>query len=212
MKIGYVRTSTDELNPENQVMKIRQETHDDKIVIFKDIGVSGYKIKATEREGFKSMINFIQSNDVEKVYVSELSRFGRTLDDTYEAIRYVEKLGPIVLSLSPKESFMNIEDKSMRQLLMSIILWAAEREHDYMVARTIQGIKRFKEENGRWGRKHVVIDWNKVKKMREEGHTWTAISIALKVSSTTLNREKFEKGYERDPRGIRKEGDEEDGE
>ncbi len=206
MEIGYVRTSTDEINPNNQINIIREESRNPNIIIFKDISVSGFKVKALERDGFKSMLNFIKSNPVSKIYTFEVSRFGRTWEETYEAIKTVEETGAMLISLSPAETFLKIEDKSLRSLLLHILAWIAQREHENMHERSIIGIKRYIEENGRWGREKIEIDWKKVKKLYEEGRTWTEIARIMKVSSTTLNKQKFEHGFERDTRG-RKIGD-----
>lgn len=203
MDIGYIRTSNDEINPENQKLILRQEVNKD-LLIFSDISISGFKNKPNDRNGFKSMINFIENNKVERVYTFEVSRIGRTWEDTYNAVKEIEKNGAILISLSPKESFLKIEDKSLRDLMFHIIAWVAEREHDNMIERTKQGIKRYKEEYGTWGRKTKQIDWIKVKKMVEEGLTWTEIARKLDVSLTTLNKHKFSKGFERDKRGLKK--------
>jgi DNA invertase Pin-like site-specific DNA recombinase len=200
MNIGYIRTSNDEINPENQKMKLRDEV-DKNLIIFSDISVSGFKYAPLEREGFRSMLKFINENKVEKVYTFEISRIGRTWKETYDAIKELENKGVMLVSLSPTENFLNIEDKAIRDIILHILSWVAEREHDNMIERTKQGIKRHREEYGTWGKPSKEIDWVKVKKYKNEGMTWTEISRKLGVSLTTLNKQKFDKGFERDKRG-----------
>lgn len=148
--VGYLRVSTDEQTVENQQIVLQKYASEHGFHItkfFEDSAVSG-TTAALERKGFKSMIEHIKginttpSLSVESVLVYELSRIGRSFWDVLETIKTVEELGSPIISVSPKEAFLQTLDPSLRKLLISILSWVAERERETLVQRTKDGINR----------------------------------------------------------------------
>ena len=145
MKVGYVRTSLREITPENQIRLLKEKGIDK---IFVDSAISGIT-NAQDRKGFSEMLQYIQMNSEDasnEIWVFELSRIGRTFIDVLTTVSDLEKKGIKVFSLSPKEEWLNTADKSVRELIMAIFAWVAERERDLLIERTKLGIERARGE------------------------------------------------------------------
>jgi hypothetical protein len=101
MDIAYVRTSRSDEHIENQIDAIRKVVPDAKFFI--DAGISG-AISADKRKGFQDMLQYIEENKPNELYVYEISRLGRMMYDTLETVNILEeKYGVRVRSVSPKE-------------------------------------------------------------------------------------------------------------
>jgi putative DNA-invertase from lambdoid prophage Rac len=193
-KIGYIRVSTQEQNSDNQ-KKILLEAGIPEDCIFVDHGVSG-TVPARKRTGFKKALQYIKdSGEVKFLYIYELSRLGRTTYETISIIQDLEEAGITVWSLSPNESFTRSEDKAVRQLMIMILSWVAERERSNLIERTKAGLDRAKAEGKVLGRKRQAIDWDKVETMRKDGFSWEDIADKLKLTPMQLYRRRKQAGY-----------------
>lgn len=159
MALAYLRVSTDEQTVENQRINIRAFAQTHGMVIpekgwYEDPATSG-TVPPLKRPGFAAMVAMIRAlqgspNAPKHVVVYEVSRLGRSFWEILETIRTLEEIAPIV-STSPKESFLQVPDKSMRQLLLSILAWAAEREREMLVQRTNEGMVKAKADGKQTG-------------------------------------------------------------
>lgn len=191
MIVGYVRTSLVEEYEQNQIRElIAHGVHRDHIFI--DVGVSG-TTSPYERAGIKNLIDFIKRNDVTHVYIYELSRLARDLTDMLNILRDFDRLGVCVLSLSPNESWFQC-DASIKQLIISVMSWCAQREREYLIDRTKVGIARAKAEGIHCGRPFKDIDWKYVEHLHKEGMNFKEIADKIKVPYSTLLRRKSKLG------------------
>lgn len=192
-KIGYVRVSTAEQNIENQ-RRILEEAGIPRDLIFDDQGISG-TIPPRKRPGFRAMLDYTESHpEVQYLFVFELSRLGRSLIETLTTINDLENRKIKVWSLSPAEAFTRYEDASIRQLLMAIISWVAQRERENLVERTRAGLDRARAEGKILGRPRKAIDWSRVDELRAEGRSWSEVSQALEIPVMTLHRRRRASG------------------
>jgi len=193
-KVGYIRVSTKDQNPDNQ-KNILLEAGIPSDCMFIDHGVSG-TVPARKRPGFKQLLQFISDREgVKFLYVYELSRLGRTTVETISIIQDLEEQGITVWSLSPNEGFTRSEDKAVRQLMVMIMSWVAERERANLIERTHAGLERAKSEGKKLGRPRNDIDWNKVDSMRADGMSWEDIASKLKLTPMQLYRRRKQAGY-----------------
>jgi putative DNA-invertase from lambdoid prophage Rac len=72
--IGYARTSTKEQNIDTQILQLKNKNIPDEQIFF-DEGVSG-SVPANQRKGFKQLLDFVDENEVNTIYVFEISRLG----------------------------------------------------------------------------------------------------------------------------------------
>ena len=187
--IAYLRVSKKEENIENQREAIKKFANED-LIFFEDI-ISG-STRAEERKGFKEMMEYIEKMRPEKLYVYEISRLGRSMIETISIIQKLEKT-VFIIPVSEKERWLATTDRSVRNLIMAIFSWVAERERELLIERTRNGIERARKEGKKLGRPAREIDWKKVNEYRSKGISYSAISRILDVPYSTLIRKKREK-------------------
>jgi DNA invertase Pin-like site-specific DNA recombinase len=188
--IAYLRVSTDEQTVETQKIAITKWAKDQDyhmLYFFEDPAVSG-KIPATSRKGFQDLMEFVRLSKVEAVLVYELSRVGRTFWDTLDAIKVIEEHSPLI-SCSPRESFLQTTDPSIRKLMISILTWVAEREREMLVQRTKDGMNRARIAGKEIGRPEKVIDKNNLITLLAENISKAKIARELGISKATLYKE-----------------------
>ena len=182
--VGYARTSTKEQNIDTQILQLKNKGIPAEQIFF-DEGISG-SIPAEKRAGFKQLLKCIESNDIDTIYLFEISRLGRTFVDTLNLIMEFEDKGIRIVSLSPSESWSTIEDSHYRRLLTSLFGWVAENEKRILKERIKVGIERYKKENDKWGRPTKEPDKKEVMKYRKKGLTWAEISRVMNIPASTL--------------------------
>lgn len=187
IKIGYVRVSREDQNAENQIAVLLGEgLTRDAVYVDHISGISTMQ----EREGFARMMQFFTNHQGEPItlYVFEISRLGRSFLETLSMVRTLEESGIRVWSLSPTESWSRIDDKKLRDLMLSIFSWVADRERENLIERTKLGIARAKAEGKTLGRPKRTIPWKRVKDLQKKKVSLAAISRILDIPYTTLYR------------------------
>jgi DNA invertase Pin-like site-specific DNA recombinase len=187
---GYSRVSTEEQTILNQTMAIRKwaDEHEYQVIeFFEDSATSG-KIPATKRKAFQELLELIRSAQIDAVLVYELSRVGRTFWDTLDAIKAIEEYAPLV-SCSPRESFLQNTETSVRRLMIGILTWVAEREREMLVQRTKDGLARARASGKTIGRPQKRLDKDHLIKLLAVATPKAKIARSLGVSKTTLYKE-----------------------
>ncbi len=187
---AYLRVSTEEQTVQNQKLALEKWAQDNNYQIldfFEDSATSG-RIPATQRRGFQDMLELVRTAPVDSILVYELSRVGRTFWDTLDAIKVIEQYAPLI-SCSPRESFLQTTEPSVRKLMIGILTWVAEREREMLVQRTKDGMVRAKAAGKGIGRPQKSIDKNRLISLLAEGHPKARIARSLGVSKATLYKE-----------------------
>ena len=187
---AYLRVSTEEQTVQNQKLVLEKWGQDNGYQIldfFEDSAVSG-RVPATQRLGFRDMLEFVKTSQVDAVLVYELSRVGRTFWDTLDAIKAIEQYAPLI-SCSPRESFLQTTEPSVRKLMIGILTWVAEREREMLVQRTKDGMERARAAGRGIGRPQKVLDKNRLIAMLAESQSKAGIARSLGVSKATLYKE-----------------------
>jgi len=194
--IGYLRVSSvvqrDKGNSiKMQLKKIEEycSLNDFQLVdVFRDEGISGMSID--KRDGYKSMLSFIEENDVEGIVVWSLSRLGRRLRDVIDFMDVLKHQN--IKFYSVKEGLSN--DDNVGGLIMNILGSINEFEVGVIRERII-AVKRDKKERGEvYGRLVYGYDNNggkmevnpfemsvvrRIKNLRSRGYSWNKISNRL---------------------------------
>ena len=187
---AYLRVSTEEQTVLNQKLAMQKwaADHDYQILDnFEDSAISG-KIPAVKRNGFQAMLEIIRSEPIDAVLIYELSRVGRTFWDTLDAIKAIEEYAPLI-SCSPRESFLQMTEPSVRKLMIGILTWVAEREREMLVQRTKDGISRAKSVGKVIGRPKKELDKDNLIRLLAQNEPRTKIAKSLGVSKATLYKE-----------------------
>ncbi|MDQ3868045.1 MAG: recombinase family protein [Thermoproteota archaeon] len=188
--LAYLRVSTEEqtvLNQKIALQKWAKERDYQILDFFEDSAVSG-KVPAINRFGFGELLDLVKTASVDAVLVYELSRVGRTFWDTLDAIKTIEEYAPFI-SCSPRESFLQTTDPSIRKLMIGILTWVAEREREMLVQRTKDGMARAKEGGKRIGRPQKKLDKDNLIKLLVDNQPRTKIAKSLGISKATLYKE-----------------------
>src|SRR5918993_1105152 len=187
---AYLRVSTEEQTVLNQklAMQAWAQSHDFQILdYFEDSSISG-KTAAIGRKGFQELLKMVALESVDAVLVYELSRVGRTFWDTLEAIKAIEQYSPLI-SCSPRETFLQTTEPSIRKLMIGILTWVAEREREMLVQRTKDGMRRAKESGKVIGRPVKMIDKNTLIRLLAQNTPRGQAARTLGVSKATLYKE-----------------------
>ncbi len=188
--VAYLRVSTEEQTVQNQKISLTKWAQDHSFQIlyfFEDPAVSG-KTPAIQRRGFRELMDFVKTSNVDAVLVYELSRVGRTFWDTLDAIKAIEENSPLI-SCSPRESFLQTTDPSIRKLMISILTWVAEREREMLVQRTKDGMKRARIAGKEIGRPEKIINKDNLISLLSKNLSRGKIAKELGISKATLYKE-----------------------
>lgn len=159
--------------------------------------ISGATKNAARKE-LLNMIEFVNSNRIDKVLVTELSRLGR---DTLQVLQTIEILNQNKISLYIQN--YNIEtltpDKQinpMSQFLITILAEVARMERKTIENRLASGYQNFRNAGGVVGRKvgfkksdEVMKEqYSKEIKMLKKGYSFTHINQITQTNKNTLTK------------------------
>ena len=161
--------------------------------------ISGAKSNS-ERAELIRMVNYIESNHIDKVLVTELSRLGR---DTLQVLEVIEMLNGKGISLYIQN--YNIETltkegkvNAMSQFLITILAEVARMERKTIRERVESGYKNFRANGGKVGRKIGSIkskeckqeEYSKVIRSLKAGKSIRDTAAICGVSVSTVQRVK----------------------
>ncbi|HOV69481.1 MAG TPA: recombinase family protein [Clostridia bacterium] len=170
MKIGYVRCSSKDQNPE------RQE------VLMERLGVEKVFIdvcsgKDTNRPQLKEMLDFMREGDM--IVVESFSRLARNTKDLLDITDTMTKKG--VEFVSQKEA---IDTKTpVGKALLTILGAIRELEREYILARQKEGIELKKARGEYKGRVPIAID---KKQFEQEYRLWKSGQITARTAMAHL--------------------------
>jgi putative DNA-invertase from lambdoid prophage Rac len=188
--LAYLRVSTEEQTVLNQRMALQKwaKEHGFQIVdFFEDSAVSG-KTPAIRRRAFSELLDLIKIASIDAILIYELSRIGRTFWETLDAIKVIEQYAPLI-SCSPRESFLQTTEPSIRKLMIGILTWVAEREREMLIQRTKDGMSRARASGKVVGRPKKILDKSKLIELLAENRPRSKIAEVLGVSKATLYKE-----------------------
>jgi len=149
---AYCRVSTAEQTTENQVQEIAAAGFEVKPARTITETISG-SVAATERKGFKKLLDKLESGDV--LVVSKLDRLGRNAMDVRSTVEKLSDLGVRVHCLALGGADLT---SPAGKMTMGVIAAVAEFERDLLVERTQAGLARAKSEGKTLGRPPKLND------------------------------------------------------
>lgn len=144
-RIGYVRVSAFDQNPERQLENLALDR------IFTD-QASG---RDTDRPALKALLDFTRDGDI--VFVHSLDRLARNLDDLRRLVRKMTDRGVRVEFVNEGLVFTG-EDSPMANLLLSVMGAFAEFERSLIRERQREGIALAKKRGAYRGRKRALTN------------------------------------------------------
>lgn len=143
-RIGYVRVSSFDQNPERQLDQVQL----DKLFTDKASG------KDTQRPQLDALLSFAREGDT--VVVHSMDRLARNLDDLRRLVQTLTKRGIRIEFVKECLSFTG-EDSPMANLLLSVMGAFAEFERALIGERQREGIALAKQRGAYRGRKKALV-------------------------------------------------------
>lgn len=182
MRIGYVRVSSLDQNPDRQVEDLKTQLVEK---IFMD-KVSG---KNTDRPELQKMLSFIREGDT--LIVHSFDRLARNLADLLAMVQDLTGRGVSVVFMNERLSFDAGADASpTSKLMLSMIGAFAEFERSMIRRRQAEGIALAKERGVYKGRPRSISDetLEKVNALVEQGVPLAAAAKKVGISRSTVYR------------------------
>jgi DNA invertase Pin-like site-specific DNA recombinase len=148
--VAYVRVSREDEQPENQeyaIFRWAAERAHQIVEVVRDVGVSG-ALPPAQRPGWRRVLELLGQADGVVVYA--LDRVARSLWDLAAVVRELEAGGKLLLSV--REEWLQNVDPRVRQLIISVLGWAAEMEREFIRERTREALARLKAQGKHVGR------------------------------------------------------------
>lgn len=177
LRIGYVRVSTLDQNPERQLDQVALDR------IYTDHATG----KDMKRPQLEVMLSFIREGDT--LVVHSMDRLARNLDDLRRLVQGLTHRGVRVEFLKEKIAFTG-EDSPMSTLLLSVMGAFAEFERALIRERQREGIALAKKRGVYRGRKRQ-LSGEQAERLRERvaaGEPKAAVARAFGISRETLYR------------------------
>ncbi len=174
-RIGYVRVSSLDQNPERQLEQVEVEK------VFTD-KASG---KNTQRPELDALLSFVREGDT--VVVHSMDRLARNLDDLRRLVQKLTKRGVRIEFVKESLVFTG-EDSPMANLMLSVMGAFAEFERALIRERQREGIALAKQRGAYRGRKKALSP-EQVVELRQRvstGEQKTKLARELGISRETL--------------------------
>jgi DNA invertase Pin-like site-specific DNA recombinase len=174
-RIGYIRVSSFDQNPERQLEEIRVDR------AFTD-KASG---KDTNRPELDRLLSFVREGDT--VVVHSMDRLARNLDDLRRIVQDLTKRKIRIEFIKEGLAFTG-EDSPMANLMLSVMGAFAEFERSLLKERQHEGIALAKKRGAYRGRKRS-LDTEKISEMKrriEAGEQKATIARDLNISRETV--------------------------
>jgi DNA invertase Pin-like site-specific DNA recombinase len=142
-RIGYVRVSTFDQNPERQLEHVQV----DKVFTDKASG------KDTQRPALDALLTFVREGDT--IVVHSMDRLARNLDDLRRLVQKLTQRGVRIEFLKENLTFTG-EDSPMANLMLSVMGAFAEFERALIRERQREGIALAKQRGAYRGRKKAL--------------------------------------------------------
>jgi DNA invertase Pin-like site-specific DNA recombinase len=131
--------------------------------------------------------------EVSELYVFEISRLGRNMNESLQIFLEIEQHGTKIISLSPNESWTKTQSNSERILLASMFAWFADMERKAISERSKLAIRRARDAGKHIGRpfnETLMKDSGKreYSKLKGKGLKTAQIARIMQIPQATLYR------------------------
>ena len=174
-RIGYIRVSTFDQNPERQLENIPT----DKVFTDKASG------KNVQRPQLDALLSFVREGDT--VVVHSMDRLARNLDDLRRLVQNLTKRGVRIEFVKESLTFTG-EDSPMANLMLSVMGAFAEFERALIRERQREGIALAKQRGAYRGRKKALSleDATKLRQRVAAGEQKAKLAREFGISRETL--------------------------
>ena len=183
-KVGYVRVSTKDQNPERQLHDLPFEL--DKTFI------DHFSGKTAKRPALQEMFDYVRSGDI--VYAHDVFRLARSLIDLVTIVQKLNKKGVSVHIVKNNLNFTPNSDDKFDKFQLHVLGAVAELERGIISENQAEGIKLAKKKKGKYKGRSPAITEEKLKELihtlknKDDSYPFTQIAKDYGVSYMTLIR------------------------
>lgn len=197
----YARVSTNSQDYTRQLNDLRNYAAASGYEVVKEFAekISGVK-KIEEREALTELLDFVATNDVNKVLIYECSRLSRRAVDFLSVIEQltVQGVSVFILQNGLETLLPNGETNPIAQLVLGILAQFNSMERSLIRSRMASGYEHFRNNGGKVGRKEgyrksdeqMRLQYMEEIKLLKKGYSLRNISKITGTSTTTLQRVK----------------------
>jgi len=182
----YARVSTTDQDCRMQVTELHEYCARRRWTItceYVDHGWSGAK---TSRPQLDLLMSAARLRKFDAVVVWKLDRWGRSVAHLVSSVQELTNLG--VRFVAVTQNIDTDESNPMSRLLMHMMAAFAEFERELIRERVKAGLERVKADGKELGRPRVIVDREKIWKLRARGKSIRHIATALRLSHGTVQR------------------------
>jgi len=184
----YARVSTADQTTENQLHEIQaagfaiEEDKRKQRIVTESISGS---VAASERPGFKKLLDRLESGDV--LIVTKLDRLGRNAMDVRATVERLSEMGVRVHCLALGGVDLT---SSAGKMTMQVLCAVAEFERDLLIERTQAGLARVKAEGKMLGRKPALTaeQQQEARQRLAQGASVSEVARVFKTTRQTIMR------------------------
>ena len=145
--------------------------------------ISGTKSRDTRPE-LRRLLADARKRKFDRVIVYELLRLSRSIVDVINTIHELAEVGVNIFVVK------NGIDTSTSQgkIFANFINLFSELEHDFLISRQKESIKRIRKTGGKWGRGKLISDEmrDRIVVLRDEGFSYRGISTECDVAVSSI--------------------------
>jgi DNA invertase Pin-like site-specific DNA recombinase len=181
----YARISTrnNGQDPDTQLFPLREYARNRGFEVageYVDRGISGAKDR---RPDLDRLMRDARKRQLDAVLVARFDRFARSTKHLVTALEEFHSLGVDFISLTESVD----TSTPMGKMVFTVIGAVAELERSLIRERVVMGLDRAKKQGKRLGRPRVIVDREKVLRLREEGMSLRKIADTLRIGKDTVN-------------------------
>jgi DNA invertase Pin-like site-specific DNA recombinase len=180
----YARVSTKNngQDPESQLMALRDYSHHRGFQIageYVDVGISGAKDRRPELD---RLMTDARRRKIDAVLVARFDRFARSTKHLVLALEEFGALGIDFISLNE-----SVDTSSpMGKMVFTVIAAVAELERSIIRERINAGVERARRQGKRFGRPSVVVDRERVARLKAQGRSIKSIAKECGIARSTV--------------------------
>ena|SRR5688572_11116509 len=180
----YARVSTKHgQDPETQLQQLREYAANRGLTVaaeYVDRGVSGAK---DSRPKLDLMMNDARGGRFDGVLVWKFDRFARSTRHLVSALEEFQALGIHFVSLTEAID----TSTPMGRMVFTVLGAVAELERSLIVERVNAGLTRARRQGKTLGRPRLIVDREKVTRLKAEGLSLRAIATKLHLTKSTVH-------------------------
>jgi DNA invertase Pin-like site-specific DNA recombinase len=194
--IIYIRTSTTEQNPENQLKDCISINKWGEYVLYSE---QQSAFKDNDRQHFDNIIKLIKSKQVDHIICWDFDRLYRNRKKLISFFKFCQ-LYKCKIHSHRQQWFEKLNDmpepfdEAMHDFMLHILGWIAEDESDQKSKRVKASVRRnhkgtYSYKGNKWGRKSVsTFKQNKILELRKQGYSLRDISKEVNTALGSVHK------------------------